>query len=308
MSDKTLAQPRPTFKSYGSFLLALIIFGSNGVYAHYITLTSNQIVWWRLILGPATLFVLFLITRKHFTFYKHWRDFIQLGISGCSMAVSWLLLFAAYNYIGIGVSTVLHYVGPVIVIATSPFFFKERIHVTTIIGIVIVILGVVLINFDNFGSELSFIGVLISLVSAVAFASATIFNKRCIHIVGIENVLFQMLFALVIVSFVVGFSSGFKMDLKPSDWPPLLALGILNTGIALFLYFWPFRQLPAQAISVCGYLEAVSAVVFGILLLHQDLSVLAFVGSACVIGGAVFSEIGRQRRRKKVLKRQSASS
>ena len=289
---------RQLLKGYGSFILSLLIFGTNGVLAHYITLGSNDIVLWRLLIGPVTLLLLFVATRHKFTFYHFRKDLVYLAISGVSMAASWLLLFAAYNYIGIGVSTVLHYVGPVIVIATSPFFFKEHIHVTTIIGILVVILGVILINLDSFGNEISTQGVIISLVSAVAFASATIFNKRCVNIAGMENAIFQMLFALVATVIFMAFTSGFDLDITSHDWMFILVLGVLNTGIALFLYFWPLRILPAQAFSVCGYLEAVSAVIFGMIFLHQSLEALSLIGSICVVGGAVFSEIFRQRRRR----------
>lgn len=45
-------------KSYFKYILALLLFGSNGIVASYISLTSYEIVFWRTIIGS---FLLILI-------------------------------------------------------------------------------------------------------------------------------------------------------------------------------------------------------------------------------------------------------
>ena len=51
-------------------------------------------------------------------------------------------------------------------------------------------------------------------------------------------------------------------------------------------------KLPAQTVSVCGYLEPLAAVVLSALLLGEAFSPAQAIGVVLVIGGAVYAECG----------------
>ena len=59
------------------------------------------------------------------------------------MGLSWMFLFEGYKQIGVGISSLLYYCGPVIVMMLSPYIFKEQLTKPKIIGCSIVLLGVV---------------------------------------------------------------------------------------------------------------------------------------------------------------------
>ena len=54
-----------------------------------------------------------------------------------------------------------------------------------------------------------------------------------------------------------------------------------------------FARQPVQTVSVVGYLEPVSAVLFGTVFLHQVLEPAAWAGAALILGGAAFAELYR---------------
>ena len=54
-------------------------------------------------------------------------------------------------------------------------------------------------------------------------------------------------------------------------------------------------SLPAQTVSVCGYLEPLSALIFSALFLHETLSPLQLLGAFLIIGGAAFGEVMKDR-------------
>ena len=69
-----------------------------------------------------------------------------------------------------------------------------------------------------------------------------------------------------------------------------LLLGVVNTGFGCWLYFSSIGALPVQTVSVCGYLEPLSAVFFSVLLLHEVLTPARWIGAAMILGGAMLAE------------------
>lgn len=80
------------------------------------------------------------------------------------------------------------------------------------------------------------------------------------------------------------------MSITPTDWIWILILGFINTGIGCYLYFSSLGKLPVQTVAICGYLEALSAVVLSALILSEKLSPFQIVGAVFIIGGAIFGE------------------
>ena len=78
---------------------------------------------------------------------------------------------------------------------------------------------------------------------------------------------------------------------------PVLVLGLVNTGIACYLYFSSLGQLPVQTVAITGYLEPLSALVFSALLLGEKLAPIQIAGAALILGGAAFGEVMGQRAR-----------
>ena len=53
-----------------------------------------------------------------------------------------------------------------------------------------------------------------------------------------------------------------------------------------------------QTVSVCGYLEPLSALLFSALFLGERLAGLQWAGALLILGGAAFAELYRSRRKK----------
>ena len=59
--------------AYAKYIIALLLFGSNGLVASFIDLSSQETVLFRTLLGSITMAVIFIAARKKFTF-THYRD------------------------------------------------------------------------------------------------------------------------------------------------------------------------------------------------------------------------------------------
>ena len=90
-------------RSYFKYIFALLLFGSNGIVASFISMNSYEIVLLRTLLGSFLLLAIFILSKGKFTFYKSKKHFLYLAVSGIAMGTSWMLLYEAYTRIGVSI-------------------------------------------------------------------------------------------------------------------------------------------------------------------------------------------------------------
>lgn len=280
-----------------TYLAALLLFGSNGIIAAAIALPSSDIVLLRTFLGALSLVTILAITQRHkLQAPSRPREAAALILSGAALGASWIFLFRAYQTIGVGVSSLLYYCGPIIVMALSPFIFGEKLTGGKIAGFIAVACGAFLIAAQGLGGNIPIAGI----ASAFCYALMVIASKGAPHIEGLENSALQVsaafVTALVLTLITQGapsfLSAGFAACI---DWRAVVMLGVVNTGIGCLLYFSAVAKLPVQTVAVVGYLEPLSAVVFSAVLLGEAITSVRLMGAALIIGGAIFCELAGRR-------------
>lgn len=205
-------------------------------------------------------------------------------------------LFRAYQTIGIGISSLLYYCGPIIVMALSPLIFGEKLTGGKIAGFIAVACGAFLIAAQGLGGNMPIAGIACGIASAFCYALMVIASKGAPHIEGLENSTLQVsaafVTALVLTLVTQGAPSFFSPGIAVSiDWRAIAILGVVNTGIGCLLYFSAVAKLPVQTVAVVGYLEPLSAVVFSAVLLGEAITPVRLMGAALIIGGAIFCEL-----------------
>lgn len=287
-------------KSFLQYLAALLLFGSNGIVASRIALSSYEIVLLRSGIGCVVLAALFVLRRQRFTCLQHRRELADIALSGAAMGASWMCLYEGYVRIGVSMASLLYYCGPVIVMALSPLLFHERLTWLKLVGFAAVFAGVLLINGSVRGSTMNAGGLLCGAAGAVLFAVMVTTNKRAEHIAGMENALLQMLFGFLTAAIFVGIRNhGFALTIRPGDWIWIAVLGVVNTGLGCYGYFSAMNRLPVQTVAVCGYLEPLSAVVFAAVLLRETMQPLQILGAVLILGGAAGAECAPMLRRRR---------
>ncbi len=279
------------------YIAGLLLFGSNGVVAHYIALPSRNIVLLRSLLGAALLLVLFFLTGNRFTVREHKKDALFVVLSGVAMAADWLLLFEAYARIGVSLGMIINYVGPVFVVLGSALLFRERINGKTLFCLAASLTGAVLISWQGMGGGLDRIGLLVAILSAFAIAAMVLLNKMSEHITGMENATIQLLTTAIVVAIYVLFrDGGLPLGVPEGSLLPMLWLGLINTGLGCYLYFSPLSSLKAQTVAICGYLEPLSAVLFSMLILHERMLPLQVLGGVLILGGTILLNVDRPKK------------
>lgn len=282
-------------KQLTKYIFALILFGSNGIVANFIDLNSYEIVMFRTLIGSVFLIILYLITNRSFTFYKHIRSLLFLLLSGISMGVSWLFLYEAYQQIGVSIASLGYYCGPIFVMASAAIIFKEKITKEKIICFVTVFAGIILVNANAWNEKHTSFGIFCALMSAVMYACMVLFNKKAEDIKGMENSTLQLLIAFLSVFIFTIFKQGLSVHLHPTDIAPLVFLGLVNTGLGCFLYFSSISSINIQTVAILGYLEPLSAIMFSAVFLKERMSPVQIIGACFILIGAVFAELKKSK-------------
>lgn len=281
-------------KALLKYLLALILFGSNGIIASFVALRSYEIVTSRAVIGVVFLAIVFLIGRNKITFFSAGKQGIYLATSGIAMGASWMFLYEAYQQIGVSISTLIYYCGPVIVMILAPIVFNEKITSSKVIGFIAVFIGMILINGFGALSKGASWGLICGLLAAITYSVMIICNKKATKTTGLENSLWQLFFgSIVTIAFTLVVNGGL-FSIPGESVLPLLVLGVINTGLGCYLYFSAIGKLPAQTVSTCGYLEPLSAVLMSAVFLGERLIIPQIIGTVLILSGAAFGELRRR--------------
>lgn len=288
-------------------LIAMLLWGSLGVFVKNISLDSVEIAFFRGIIGSAFLGVVLLAkmygkknssnkdlddTDANDDKKQDKKGMIVLAISGMAIGLNWVFLFNSYNYMTVANSTIVYYLAPVIVIFISPIFLKEKLTLKKVVAVICAMVGLVLIVKTQGASSANndlFKGVMNAFLAACLYASVVILNKFIKNVDDYKKTFIQLFMAsMVLVPWVI-LRNQINFDGAKSIIL-ILILGIAHTGIAYCLYFSAMKDLKAQSIAILGYLDPVSSIVFSILLLKEPFSVWQLIGGAIILLAAFFAE------------------
>jgi len=273
------------------YILALLIFGSNGIVASFIALNSYEIVFFRTMTGALFLILLFVAIRKKPQFPAYRKEALYVVFSGVAMGISWMFLYEAYAQVGVSIASLAYYCGPVLVMIAAPLIFREKLHLSIIAGFAAVLLGMLCVNGGSLLTSGMSFGLFCGIMSAVMYAVMLIFNKKAVHITGLENPMIQLTSSFVTVAIFTLAYQGLSFQIPAGSILPLLFLGVVNTGFGCYLYFSAIGNLSVQTVAIVGYLEPLSALVFSAVFLSEHLGFIQVIGAILILGGAMFGEL-----------------
>ena len=278
-------------KSLIFFIASMVIFGTNGLIVANISLGSAEIVLMRTFLGSLFLLAIVLVKRS-FSFADLKADLVPATIGGAALGLNWVLLFSAYRSAGVGLSTLTYYCGPIIVLALSPVLFKEKLTWNKLLAIAAVAVGMFCITGDiEPGSDVQ-TGILFGGGAALLYASLIVANKRVKRLSGLNCAMYELIVAFfVVLIFLV--ASNVKLPVIPAaeDIVWVLVIGLVNTGLAYYLYFSSLQKLPGQTVALVCYIDPLTALLVSGAFLGEKLFAVQIAGAVLILGGACLGEL-----------------
>lgn len=275
--------------------LAMLIFGSIGVFRRYIPLSSAWMACVRGVIGTVFLLVVVAASKKRVDKKAVKKNLLPLLISGAAIGVNWILLFEAYRYTTVAIATLCYYMAPVIVILLAPLLLKEKMTAKKSVCAAVAIVGMLLVSgiFDGGATEGgSGKGIVLGLGAACFYATAMLTNKFIKDISAYDKTIMQLSVAAIVVlpyCFLTGGVQEFTMLTLPQILL-LLAVGIVHTGIAYWLYFGSMDALSGQTVAVYSYIDPAFAVVLSVAVLGENPGVLGVIGAVLILGSTLLSE------------------
>lgn len=289
-------------KAYIKLVFAMIIWGTLGPLVKQIPLASGEIVLARVILGLATLGIIYFASggcRAGNTAdrYAVRKDIAILFVSGAVMGFNWVFLFEAYKYTTVSMATVSYYCAPVIITALSPLVLGEKLTASRIAGIAAATAGMFMITGSLQGGSQPLKGVLFGLLAALFYACVTILNKQLKGgFTGIQITIVQLFAAgIVVAPYAVINHEGAWVMPQGAGLVCLVIVGVVHTGIVLHLYFSSMQILPGQSVAMCSYIDPVSSLLIAAAVLSEKMSIVQIIGAVLIIGGAAFGELYRKK-------------
>ncbi len=274
--------------------VSMLIFGTMAPLVRAISVSSQELALYRAALAAILIGVFMTATRQKLLPQARKKDLFLLILSGGAMAFTWILLFEAYKYTTVAIATLSYYFAPVLVTLASALFFREKLGKKQILCFCMSTLGLVIVTgLTELGSgSNNAMGILCGLGAAVFYAATILINKGIRGIGGIQRTFLQFLAAIAVMVPYVGLTSGVTlaaMDL--TGWVCLLVIGLLYTGVTYCMYFSAVEHISGQELAILSYIDPLVAVVVGVAVLGEPLSIQQLIGGALILGFTLWNEL-----------------
>lgn len=273
-------------------ITAMTIFGTIGIIVSSIPLTSTTIALSRAIIGTTFLAVVMLVTRQKPAWAIIRRKWPLLLISGIAIGINWIFLFEAYRYTTVAVATLCYYMAPVFVTILSPLVLKERLTWLKGICTVTAVFGAVMVSGTAMGQGINIRGIFFGLAAAELYCSVVLMNKFMTEIPPMETTVCQLgAAAIVLVPYTLLTQNLTQVSISYGTWGLILIVGILNTGIAYYLYFTSLKDVPGQTAAVFSYIDPMVAVFLSVCILHETITLPKLCGMVLILGSTCCNEL-----------------
>lgn len=275
-----------------SLASSMLIFGTIGIFVHYINMPSGVIAFVRGTLGALFLLVTALLTKKLPDKKAIKTNLPRLIISGMFIGVNWILLFESYRFTTVAASTLCYYLAPIFVIIVSPFLFGEKLGIKKIACVISALVGMVFVSGVLTSGFSGIRGILLAIGAAVFYASVILMNKKISGITPSDKTTVQLASAaLIVLPYSLIAEPIGDIKLTPLPVILLLVVGIIHTGLAYTLYFGSLSKLPSTTIALFSYIDPIFAVILSALLLKQPMDTYMIIGAVLILGATMISEL-----------------
>lgn len=278
-----------------SLILAMVIFGTVGIFRKYIPLSSGIVAFTRGFLGVVFLLVFIKIKKIKMDRELIKRHLKILLISGGFIGLNWVLLFESYRYTSVAVATLCYYMAPIFVMVVSPFLLKEKLTVKKTICVVAALVGMVFVSgvLDGGIKHISEVkGIIFGLGAAALYASVVMMNQKLREVPTYDKTIMQLGAAtVVLIPYILLMEDLSAVVLTPLITGMLFIVGVVHTGISYALYFGSMNSLKAQTVALFSYIDPIVAIVLSALFLKEPMTSNSCIGAVLVLGATMISEL-----------------
>lgn len=269
-------------KGYLFAAIAAASYGTNPIFAiplYHDGMNVSSVLFMRYAMAVAIIFIVTMIKNPKALVIKP-KNIGILAFMGFLMVFSSIGLFASYKYLSAGIASTLLFFYPVMVAIIMALFYKERLTKKSWICLVTAFLGVVILSKGDDGGFISLWGLTLVMLSSLSYAIYLVYiNRGPMKSIDPSAVTFYVIvggFLVMILNCL--FDGGVIMPHSTGAWINTIGLGIFPTVVSLIFTSRAIALIGSTETAIFGALEPLTAVVLGIIILGETLTIGPAIG------------------------------
>ena len=269
-------------KGYLFAAIAAASYGTNPIFAiplYREGISVTSVLFMRYAMAVAIMFFATMIKSPKAFVIKP-KYVVLLAFMGILMVLSSIALFESYKYLSAGIASTLLFFYPVMVAVIMAIFYKERLTKKSWACLVTAFLGVVILSKNDDGGFISLLGLTLVMLSSLSYAIYLVYiNRGPMKKINTSTITFYVILGgfLVMIPYCL-LDGGLMLPKTTPAWINAIGLGFFPTVISLIFTSRAIALIGSTETAIFGALEPLTAVILGILILGETLTITPAIG------------------------------
>lgn len=269
-------------KGYIFAIVSAAAYGTNPIFAlplYHDGMDVNTVLLMRYAIGVLIMFLMIALHQWR-SLIIGWKDLGGLTIMGVLMVLSSITLFASYSYLSAGIASTLLFFYPVMVSLIMAFLYKERLGWRKTLCLIMAFMGVATLSKGDDGTGISSWGFLLVMLSSLSYALYLVYINRgpMKHLSSSAVTFYVMFIGFLVLAGNSILSGHLYLPNHTESWLNILGLGLFPTLLSLWCTSRAISLIGSTQTAIFGALEPLTAVVLGILILGETLTLMPALG------------------------------
>lgn len=274
-------------------LIAGVLWGTSGIFVNFLSpigFTSIQLTAVRATVSSVFI-IAFMLAKSRKSFSAKPGELLLFLALAVTLFFSCFLYYTAMVMTSVCTAVILLDMYPVYVTLFSAILFREKMTVTKVVCIAVMIVGGGFVSGIIGGLKFDALGLIIGALSGVSYASYVLlvkfYNGRGVSSssANLYSFLFMALIALSICEPISLFTV--MTDNLAIALPLFIGLGVCTFVVPFVLNAKALKVLPAGTASALCVMEPFSASLFSVLLFHEPLDFGKILGAVLILSAVV---------------------
>ena len=254
-------------------------------------LTPVMIIILRLLLGILILIILALYTKRDFSIRLKQHAFIFL-LAAIAVFHLWIQV-TGLQYTSAANTGWIIGTTPVFIAIMGMIFFKEKMTLTQLVGIIIAFSGLFFLISEGDFTSIGFIsnkGDFLVLASAFTWGAYSIVNKKIsLTYPPLMTILYLfIMMAIILLPVTANSETLFRLKhLSMLSWICILFLGIFCSGISYVLWAQSLKDMDSSKVGAFLYIEPFVTVFSAWIFLNENITLLMILSGIIIISGVI---------------------
>lgn len=253
-----------------------------------------SIAFYRMLFTTLIILTLIILNKKYILELKKIskKTFLSMIIIGLILAVHFALWITSLKLTSIASSVILVSVHPIIVGPVSHYFFKEKLSIINLIGILLSIFGVIILVYGNYGflslTIDSIEGNILAFLGGIAAGLYILGGRKTRKKISIIPYVFIVYSSSTIALFIICIIFNSQLyNLNIIDYQLILLMAIVSGIFGHTVYNWVLKYIRTSIVSVALLGEPLASTVFAIIIpwINQVPSIYTIFGGVIILSG-----------------------